>query len=114
MRIAALVLVALPVFAQEQEEVVQRALIERDQRTGEFAARVRGAPLVERQQLENAAARQQLEVRIDPPPELRPYERRKVAREMEAFFLTLPPPVVSIDVLPALQPKGPQPLLDSR
>lgn len=89
MRLALLLLVALPAFAQEQE--VQRALIERDQRTVEFAARLQGVPLVEQQRLENTAARQLLEVRKDLPPELRPYERQKAASE---HVLRLPPPVV--------------------
>jgi hypothetical protein len=100
MRLALLWFVALPSLAQEPD--VQRALIERDQRTVEFAARLQGAPLVELQRLENAAARQQLEVRKDLPQELRPYERQEAARE---FVLRLPPPVVRADV-----PDKPRPL----
>lgn len=92
MRPALLLLLALPAFAQEQE--VQRALMERDQRTVEFAARVQGAPLVELQRLENTADRQRLEVRKDLPPGLRPYERAQAAREAEGVVLRLPPPVV--------------------
>lgn len=95
-----LLLLALPAFAQEPE--VQRALIERDQMTQEFAARLRGAPLIELQRLENLSARQQLEVRKDLPPELRPYERQSAARE---FVLQFAPPVVR-----APAPEKPRPL----
>ena len=100
MRLVLLLAVALPAFAQEQE--IQRALIERDQRTVEFAARLRGAPLVEQQQLENLSARQLLGVEKDLPPELRPYERHKAASE---HVLGLPPPIVR-----APQPHKPRPL----
>jgi len=79
---------ALPAPAQEQE--IQRALIERDQRTAEFAARVQGVPLVELQRLENLAARQPRDVKPEQPAELRPYERQKAAGE---FVLRLPAPV---------------------
>ena len=103
MRFAALLLVALPAFAQEQD--VQRALIERDQRTAEFAARLKSAPLIEQQRLENTAARQLLEVRKDLPPELWPYEREKAAREIEGFVLRLPPPVVRVEVPEELRPR---------
>jgi hypothetical protein len=101
MRLALLLLVTLPAFAQEQE--IQRALMERDQRTVEFAARLRGAPPIELQRLENDAARQQLEVRRDLPTELRPYERQQAARDNEAFMLRLPPPVVRPKALEKLR-----------
>jgi hypothetical protein len=100
MRFVVLMALALPAFAQEQD--AQRALIERDQRTEEFAARVRGASLVELQRLENLSARQQLEVRKDLPPELRSYERQQAAK---AFVLQLPPPVVRAPL-----PEAPRPL----
>lgn len=109
MRLALLLVLALPAFAQEQE--VQRALMERDQRTVEFAARLRDAPLIELQRLENTAARQQLEARTDLPPELRPYEREQAAKEAEGFVLRLPPPVVRARELEQLreliEPKKP-------
>jgi hypothetical protein len=91
MRPALFLLLALaaPAFAQEQE--VQRALIERDQRTEEFAARLRAAPLEERQLLENLSARQLRDVQKELPPGLRTYERQKAKGE---FVLRLPPPVV--------------------
>jgi hypothetical protein len=91
MRPALILLLALaaPAFAQEQE--VQRALIERDQHTAEFAARLRGAPLEERQRLENLSVRQLREVEKGLSPGLRVYERQKAKDE---FVLRLPPPVV--------------------
>ena len=73
---------------------MQRALIERDLRTAEFAARLRGAPLIDLQRLENLTARQLLELRTELPPELRPYERQKAASNADAFVLRLPPPIV--------------------
>lgn len=106
MRLALLLFFALPAFAQEQE--VQRALIERDQRTVEFAARLQGVPLVELQRLENTAARQLLDVRKDLPPELRPYERQQAASEL---LLRFPPPVVRARALEKqrelIEPKQP-------
>ncbi len=109
MRLALLLAVALPAFAQEQE--MQRALIERDQRTAEFAARVRGASPAELQHMENLAARQLLEASRNAPPELRPYERQAAARETEAFVLRFPPPVVRARALERLgdflEPKPP-------
>jgi hypothetical protein len=80
---------AFPALAQEQE--VQRALMQRDQQSAQFAARLRGAPLAEQQRLENLSARQLLGVEKDLPQELRPYERQQAARE---HILALPPPVV--------------------
>lgn len=100
MRAALLCLVALPALAQEQE--IQRALIERDQRTVEFAARLRGAPLVELQRLESLSARQLLRVQKALPPGLRAYERLSAAQE---HVLQLPPPVVR-----APAPEKPRPL----
>lgn len=100
MRLVVLLALAFPAFAQDAE--IQRAVIERDQRTEEFAARLRGAPLEEIQRLENLSARQLQEIRPDLPKELRPYERQKAAGE---FVLRLPPPVVR-----AKQPEKPRPL----
>lgn len=110
MRLALVLCVAaVPAFAQQPPEV-QRALIERDQRTVEFAARVRGAPPAELQGLENLTARQLADVQRDQLPVLRPYERQKAARESEAFVLRLPPPVVRIEVPKELQPRIQEPL----
>jgi len=92
--------VALPAFAQEAE--VQRALIEQDQRSAQFAARLQGAPLVELQRMENLAARQLVESGQPRAPELRPYERQSAARETEAFVLQLPPPKIRARALEKL------------
>ena len=102
-RFLALLAIALPALAQEAE--VQRALIERDQRTAEFAARLQGVPLEELQRLETLGARQLLGVERSLPRELRPYERQAAARETERFVLRLPPPVVR-----APQVEHPRPL----
>ncbi len=88
MRFLLLLAFALPASAQELE--IQRALIQRDQQSVEFAARLRGAPLAEQQQLENLSARQLQQMAKDLPQELRPYERQRAAAE---HVLTLSPPV---------------------
>jgi hypothetical protein len=81
--------------------------MQRDQQTAEFAARLGGAPLGERQRLENLSAQQLLDVARDLPQELRPYERQQAARE---HTLALPPPVVRAGAaekpqpLPAMMP----------
>ena len=100
MRFLLLLTFAFPVLAQEQE--IQRALMQRDQQSAEFAARLRGAPLVEQQRLENLSALQLLNVERNLPAELRPYERQKAAAE---HVLALPPPVVH-----AKEPRKPLPL----
>ena len=100
MRFLLLLAFSLPLHAQEQE--IQRALIQRDQQSAEFAARLRGAPLVEQQQLENRSARQLLNIEKDLPAELRPYERQKAAAE---HVLALPPPAIH-----AKEPKKAAPL----
>ncbi len=89
---------ALPVIAcgaNAQDAEIQRAVMERDQRTLEFAARLNGMPPADLQRLENAFARQRLEVLTQEiAPALRPYQREAAAREGEGFLLQLPPPVV--------------------
>jgi hypothetical protein len=112
MRLVLLLAFALPALAQEQE--VQRALIERDQRTVEFALRLRQsqespqpAPgderhLRERQALENLGEQQLQSVQKELPLELRAYERQRAADER---ILRLPPPVVRVP-----QPEEPRPL----
>jgi len=100
-RLSLLVLaLALPALAQEQD--VQRALIERDQRTDEFAARLRGASPQEQRRLENLGQQQLRDVKKDLPPELRAYERQKAADERT---LALPPPTVRVP-----EPEKPKPL----
>ena len=74
-------------LANDQE--IQRALIQRDQQSAEFAAWVRGG---DRASLEALHERQRLAVTTQPlHPDLRPYQRQKMADERA---LVLPPPVV--------------------
>jgi hypothetical protein len=87
--------VALSGLANDRE--IQRALIQRDQQSVEFAAGVRGG---DRASLEALHARQQLEVTtqpLHPDPavarQLEPYQRQKMADERS---LVLPPPVVQV------------------
>jgi hypothetical protein len=82
-------------LANDQE--IQRALIQRDQQSAEFAAGVRGG---DRASLEALHARQRLEVTtqaLHPDPavarQLEPYQRQKMADERA---LVLPPPVVAV------------------
>jgi hypothetical protein len=112
MRLVLLLAIALPAVAQEQE--VQRALLERDQRTVEFALRLRQSQespqpaagdqrqLNERQGLENLGEQQLQLVQKELPLELRAYERQRAADER---ILRLPPPVVRVP-----QPGKPRPL----
>jgi len=89
----ALVSVCAPLHANEQE--IQRALVQRDQQSAEFAARVRGADTTSLEQLH---ARQQLEIMTQPlRPELRPYQRQKMTDER---VLALPPPTVTLERKP--------------
>ena len=99
MKAVLLLFAALPALAQEQD--VQRALMQRDQQSAEFAARLGGAPLDERQRLENLSAQQLLDVARDLPQELRPYERQTAARE---HILAPPPPVVRAGAAEEPQP----------
>jgi hypothetical protein len=88
-------------LASDQE--IQRALIQRDQQSAEFAAGVRGG---DRASLEALHARQRLEVTtqtLHPDPavarQLEPYQRQKMADERA---LVLSPPV--LQVRPAEKP----------
>jgi len=82
-------------LANDQE--IQRALIQRDQQSAEFAAGMRGG---DRASLEALHARQRLEVTtqtLHPDPavarQLEPYQRQKMADERA---LVLSPPVVQV------------------
>ena len=81
--------------ANEQE--IQRALIQRDQQSAEFAAGVRGG---DRASLEALHARQQREIAtqsLHPDPsvarQLQPYQRQKMADERALVFS---PPIVNL------------------
>jgi hypothetical protein len=103
--IRALALAVVACGANAQDAEVQRALIERDQRTLEFAARLKGATTVELQRLDNAFARQRLEALTDPiEPVLRPYQRMMAGQEGEGYLLRLPPPVVRAKAMEELRP----------
>jgi hypothetical protein len=105
--------VALHCLANDQE--IQRALIQRDQQSAEFAAGVRGG---DRASLEALHARQRLEVTtqsLHPDPavarQLEPYQRQRMADERT---LVLPPPVVQAKAAekPLPLPGGPGHVVD--
>ncbi len=84
---------AINCLANDQE--IQRAIIQRDQQSAEFAAGVRGG---DRASLEALHARQRLEVTtqsLHPDPavarQLEPYQRQRMAAERT---LVLPPPLI--------------------
>ena len=100
-------------LANDQE--IQRALIQRDQQSAEFAAGVRGG---DRASLEALHARQRLEVTtqtLHPDPavarQLEPYQRQKMADERA---LALSPPVVQVRPAekPLSLPGGPGHVVD--
>jgi hypothetical protein len=103
---SALVLLMLgwPFAALPDEQAIQRALIQRDQQSAEFAAGINSGSL------ENLHQRQLMEAGrpLHPDPEiarqLRPYERERMAREREGFVLQLPPPRVNSGSDPELKP----------
>ena len=80
---AVLFVIARVCAADPTEQAIQRALIERDQQSAEFAARLHG------RSLDALHARQLLE----PASQFPDYDRSRMAREGEAV-LQLPPPVV--------------------
>ena len=101
----AFVLSAGSFAAVGQEQEIQRSVIQRDQQSAEFAARLRGADVSALQQLH---ARQLIEVTTVPlQTELRPYQRQKMANER---VLALPPPVTMVKPLlkPLPLPGGPK------
>jgi len=120
MRCAALFLLAvlaMPAAAQQQE--IQRALIQRDQQSAEFAAQLRGGTQA-RAALEALHARQLSEalVPLSPNPsvasQLLPYQRSRMGEERE---LRLAPPIVRAPVTPEIEralplPGGPRPGVD--
>lgn len=99
----ALAAAAFAALAQEQE--IQRALIQRDQQTAEFAARVRGADTTRLEQLHSEQLRDAGRA-LDPDPrvarELKGYERQRMADER---VLVLPPPVVRTPPAAEAEPK---------
>jgi hypothetical protein len=86
------------------ERAVQRALIERDQQSAEFAARLHG------RSLDALHARQLLE----PASQFPDYERSRMAQEREAVLQLPAPAVTAPRKPPALLPLpgGPRPGVD--
>ena len=95
-----LLLATVCALTHANEQEIQKALIQRDQQSAEFAARVRGA---DTSALEQLHARQLLEAARPLQPELHPYQRQKMADERA---LILPPPTVTR----AKPPEAPLPL----
>lgn len=106
-----------PLTASANDIEIQRSVIQRDQQSAEFAARVRGQDTT---RLEQLHARQLSEVYrppLHPDPEvarqLQPYQRQKMADERT---LVLPPPTATLrkppekpSVNPLPLPGGPRP-----
>ncbi len=99
-----LFLLGWPLSAIPNEQEIQRALIQRDQQSAEFAAGVNRPAL---QQLHDDQLREAGRP-LHPDPEiarqLRPYERERMAREREGFVLRLPPPRPNSGSDPDLRP----------
>jgi hypothetical protein len=85
---AALLLWPLACFAQQpHEEEIQRAIIQLDQRSADFARGATSPPI-------DPNVGRPLHPDSEVARQLRPYERMKAAEEREANVLRLPPPVV--------------------
>ena len=107
---------ALPCQASDQD--IQRAVIQRDQQSAEFAAGVRGG---DRAALESLHARQLRDLSIQPlhsdpavARQLQPYQRQNMANERA---LVLPPPVIqqpraAVTEKPLPLPGGPGHVVD--
>ena len=80
-------------FCQQQE--IQRALIQRDQQSAEFAAQLHGSQDLQRLQTLDAAQLRDAQVPLSPDPilagQLLPYQREQMAQDRELRFA---PPVV--------------------
>ena len=112
---AAIVAWAIAGVCLANDQQIQRALIQRDQQSAEFAAGVRGG---DRASLEALHARQRLEVTtqtLHPDPavarQLEPYQRQKMADERA---LVLSPPVLQVRPVekPLPLPGGPGHVVD--
>ena len=96
---------------QADDQAIQRALVQRDQQSAEFAAGVRGA---DRASLDALHARQLTEIGtppLHPDPtvtrQMQPYQRQKMADERA---LVLPPPVLQQARTPEKPAFSPSPL----
>ena len=102
----AILLGCTPLCAQQQD--IQRALIQRDQQSAEFAAQVRGAQgaldALNARQLQQAT--QPMSVSPEVSQELFGYQRQTMTRERDAYVLRLPPPIVRSESLKPLPLPG--------
>jgi len=103
-----------PAVAAPQQQEIQRALIQRDQQSSEFAAQLRGGvearkqlELLHAQQLREA--RQPLSVSPDVARELLPYQRERMGDERVPYVLRLRPPEVRAQRPPTLAAPLPLP-----
>lgn len=78
-----LILVSLSPLATAQDQETQRALIQRDQQSAEFGARLRGPDAARR--MESLHERQNRDLAHPVSPELRPYQRERFSRERSAL-----------------------------
>ena len=119
MRVVAAALLALGCAAgwaqsPEQQREVQRALIQRDQQSAEFAAQLKGGQDLQSLQVLHGRqlldAQQPLSANPEVDAQLRPYQRQRMAEER---VLRLPLPVVRATpaVPPLPLPGRPQPLV---
>jgi hypothetical protein len=109
-------LALLPQLAVASDQEIQRALIQRDQQSAEFAAQIRGQDVRPLQAL-HARQLQDAGRPLNPDPEvarqLRPYERERMAAE-SAYVLRFSPPVErkrsgsDPDLVPLPLPGGPR------
>ena len=108
MRFLLLLALAWPVVAAGQDSEMQRAVVQRDQMTAEFAAQLKGAQNV--RELQALHARQLSEIQLPAGGDagaaqtLLPYQRTRMAEE--ARVLQFAPPVVR----PAVPGTGLRPL----
>jgi len=125
MRFVVLLLFAVSGSAFCQQQDIQRALIQRDQQSAEFAAQLRGSQDLQRLQTLDAAQLRDAQVPLSPDPglaaRLLPYQRGQMAQEREGE-LHFAPPVVRGELargksapdvhVPLPLPGGPRPGVD--
>jgi hypothetical protein len=112
MKLAAALLALFPLvcFAQPRgdslrEQELQRAIIQLDQRSADFARGSPSPPL-------DPTVGRMLQHDPDIARQMRPYERMKAAEARETNVLQLPPPVVRKDEKPLPLPGGPRGALE--
>jgi hypothetical protein len=112
MKLAAALLALCPLvcFAQQRgdslrEQEIQRAIIQLDQRSADFASGRQSPPL-------DPMVGRVLQSDPDIARQMRPYERMRAAEARETSVLQLPPPVVRKDEKPLPLPGGPRGALE--